>query len=269
LKDKIKEKYYKEILEFLCSHADLNFFVISKDGRYLLKSSKMDDIAGKDTERADLFDKRAWNDLLQVMDSRTTKVVEEKYEGNNPAYDDHWFLSVKSPLIKNDAVEGVMGVAIDITERKKTEQKLKETKHKLEGMTLVSASIAHELRTPLQSLSLSVDSMRTFLPILLEGYKKAAEGNLLPRKLRKSTVDSLDILLEAMDKEIYSASENIDLTLNNLRSEDITEKEVLNQTFYISEIIERALERHPYKNGERKLMGSCGRTDKKWDFKSG
>jgi PAS domain S-box-containing protein len=130
----IKRKYYDEFFDFLCNHAVLNFFVISKDGKYLLKSKKMENISEIGTIRADLFDETAWKDSLEVMSSKKTKIVEERYKGKNAIYDGHWFLSIKSPLIKDDNIEGVMGVAIDITERKKLEKQLKETTQKLENV---------------------------------------------------------------------------------------------------------------------------------------
>ncbi len=166
------------------------------------------------------------------------------------------FLSRKVPLYdihKKDKVIGLLGVSLDITDQKLTEQQLTEAKHKLEGMTLVSASVAHELRTPLQALSFGIDGLRKFLPTLIEGYKKAEASHLLSNTLKPSTIDSLDGLLDSMDSELSASAMTIDLLLMNLKT-NIEKQEVLNETFLISEIIHESVHRYPFQEGQDELV---------------
>lgn len=68
-----------------------------------------------DTIHADKVNKEAWESCQEVMRTRQNQIIEEHHNG-------HWYLSVKSPIIdKGHEVIGVMGVAIDITDKKRLE----------------------------------------------------------------------------------------------------------------------------------------------------
>jgi hypothetical protein len=49
------------------------------------------------------------------MKTRKQVIVEEKYKGTH-------YLSVKAPLMIHGKVEGVIGLAVDMTDRKKAEE---------------------------------------------------------------------------------------------------------------------------------------------------
>lgn len=160
----------------------------------------------------------------------------------------------KAPIYadkEKNKIIGVLGVARDITESDKREKELADTKYKLEGMTQVAASIAHELRTPLTSLDLGVNTLRDFLPTLLQAYKIADEAKLLHHKLKPKTIEKFDGVLDSMEREIALAAHVINSLLENLKPE------VASHTiehFSITDCVNGALERYPFKQGQRELI---------------
>lgn len=120
----------------------------------------------------------------------------------------------KVPIRDDDGkVIGVLGVATDITEKKAMTENLARTQYKLEGMTIVSASIAHELRTPLAALKIAAQSMEHLLPILMKGYQPFTTDEALPS-------EALQFLMKAaasLDKKVDEASQIINLLLTNVR----------------------------------------------------
>lgn len=164
----------------------------------------------------------------------------------------------KMPIFNdNHEVIGIVGISIDITERKKIEAKLRETEHKLEGMTLIAASIAHELRTPLASITSAIASISLTLPHLIEAYNVAKEANLSVHKFNASNLKILGTLLKNITFETESANLVINMLLMNLKPSIENTK---NEIFSITECVKGALSRYPYQPGEIKLVF--------WDEKS-
>lgn len=61
----------------------------------------------------------------------------------------HWLQTVKRPLIGDEGVENIIGIATDLTERKILESQLRHSQ-KLESIGQLAAGIAHEINTPTQ-----------------------------------------------------------------------------------------------------------------------
>ena len=91
----------------------------------------------------------------QVMKSRQTQVIEEIVTGDQGI---HIWLSTKSPLLNSAGeVSGLVGVARDITDRRRMEEGLKEeAKRKDEFLAL----LGHELRNPLVPITNAVYLIR-------------------------------------------------------------------------------------------------------------
>ncbi len=183
----------------------------------------------------------------------------------------HTFLTSKAPLRdKNDNVMGIIGVSIDITEKKKMEEELQETKHKLNGMTLVSATIAHELRTPLASLGISVDTFNKIFPRLKQAYLWAIEKQVLPKDeifvedVELSYVNKMGEQLESMKSEIRAAFTFIDMSLKNTMSIQHGKKEI----FLISQCVDDALNRYPFDLNEKKCVIWEKKADQDFSVKS-
>lgn len=184
-----------------------------------------------------------------VMKSRLSVTVEEP----GVCSDNTVFLSRKVPLYDlndKDKVIGILGVSFDITDQKLTEKKLLETHHKLEGMTVVSASIAHELRTPLASLQFSISNLRRDISELLKRHS-AEPGQSSEKTSISNIADSIKDTFEAMDREINLSNLVIDLLLENVKPQAKTKEE---STFSIIECINKALKRYPFTKSQKKLI---------------
>ena len=150
----------REIASFLKNTAkNVNFYVIDKKGNQIYQnyalSERMIDI--DTTDSVVNIDVEAWKILSRIMKTKKEEIIEECHNGV-------YYLSVKSPLIINDKVEGIIGLSVDITEQKKAE----ELRSKLQQIEVenqkkikqLSEQVAHDICTPLAILSMFMDSCK-------------------------------------------------------------------------------------------------------------
>lgn len=139
----------KEVAIFMKEKvSNVNFFVIDKFGNHIYKNYALGKVVGDHSAKE--LSEQAWTNNQEVMRTGKKAVVEEQYN-------DVIYLSVKSPLVIDGEVEGVMGLAVDITDRKKLEllEREKEVQNLVE-------SVAHDIRSPLMVLSILAND--AFLP---------------------------------------------------------------------------------------------------------
>lgn len=146
-------KIEKEVILLLVNAIDANFFAIDKYGEYIYKNEMLSKFIGDLTHS--VIDPDAWRISKEIMDSGKAITLEEKYI-------DKYFLSIKAPLIIDDVVEGVVGVSVDITDKKRAEELKRETerqkiqieKHK--EFKNFTAQLAHDIMGPLASLEMFI-----------------------------------------------------------------------------------------------------------------
>lgn len=171
--DNIYTEIKSDLLDILLEQVPFTVFCLDLDGKYIgcnnlmLKALNLKDSSKLIGKHAVEFDEQSWLDCKKVMETGKRHVVEEKYK-------DTIFLSVKAPLIsKNGIIQGVIGIAIDITEKKQAEIAKEE----------FLANMSHDLRTPFSGIL----SMSEFLlsretdPLKIECLTSALESgrNLL------------------------------------------------------------------------------------------
>jgi signal transduction histidine kinase len=148
----------ESLLTNIIDYLPVNFFVIDQDGNYIIQSATLTDVV-EGGRKANLIDKASWNDCKQVMQQNKKKIIEEQY-------DNKWFLSIKSPLIIDQEIVGVVGFSIDISKQKEIDELTKQQEiqqsiiHKLKT---IAGSLAHEIRTPLAGIRTGLSVVNNFI----------------------------------------------------------------------------------------------------------
>lgn len=176
--------------------------------------AKESEIAGKtdydfvSEELADFF--RAHD--LKAMESGKPSINEEWLTFASNGYRG-LFETIKTPMLDRDGrLIGVLGIARDITDRKRTEAQLIEMKDQAEAASKVKseflANVSHEIRTPLNgSLTMLQVLKTTPLSIKQAEYLQAVDTSL--QRLNRLLADILDITkieagkLKIEDDEFY------------------------------------------------------------------
>jgi two-component system CAI-1 autoinducer sensor kinase/phosphatase CqsS len=125
-------------------------------------------------------------------------------------------------------------------------------KGKLEAMQSVSASIAHELRTPLAAVRTLAEGLQDYLPDLVKAYEFAEKEQLPITKIRKSQLDFIGNSLHHVKTEINLANTFINMLmvkvdLSELEADDL-------EHCYINDTIQNAISRYPFHGKEKELI---------------
>jgi PAS domain S-box-containing protein len=173
----------------------------------------------------DIFPKEEADQIRQfdqeVMDTGVPKTVEE-YGVTGV------FLSHKAPLRnRENEIVGILGTSIDITHAKKAEmERLAETvkaktKAKIEtemrhAVTVLSGSIAHDLRTPLATIQLIGSGIQQHFSALLHGYKLAKDAGLDVQHVSPIHLKALNNTAGLVQEIVQEMQASITLSLKNL-----------------------------------------------------
>jgi len=125
-----------------------------------------------------------------------------------------------------------------------------EKMHVMQGL---SANIAHEMRTPLSGVRASMDGIQTYLPVLLEVYRKSINEN--PESvpgIRSEHLGALENTPERITLMIDQANSVIDMLLMNLRDNTVDKGQF--GIYSAKDCVEQALDRYPFKRGEREKV---------------
>jgi PAS domain S-box-containing protein len=159
-------------------------------------------------------------------------------------------LTNKVPLIDAQGeILGVLGVATDITEKKRTEENLAKTHYQLQGMTIVSASMSHELRTPLATIKSSIMSANQFLPALITGYEAAQHYRIAVPYIAPAHLKLLKTVLSQLDRQVDQCNRVMDMLLTNIR--ELSNGQVQTETCSAQKCIQKALSGYLFPANEK------------------
>lgn len=133
-------------------------------------------------------------------------------------------------------------------------------KEKLVSIELISANIAHELRTPLAGLKSAISGLSRYYPTFLKAYNVAREKDLIPDTVRKPHLAILEHIFEDASVEIRYANMIIDTLLKNARQSSFNPTVRDWKLLKIAECVQEALERYPFATSEQKGLVTWSNT---------
>lgn len=153
--------------------------------------------------------------------------------------------SIKSPIKDAEGrIFGILGISIDITEKKLLEQAEKEkeiAQKNAEVMNILAGSLAHEIRTPLAIIKINADLIS--LPNIVE--------QLPDQEDKKQFAKSIGNIQQA----IKECTQVMDMLLVKLRQmAKLDNSKVLWETCSIEETIDAALSEYPFRDDEKSLI---------------
>jgi len=193
-------------------------------------------------------------------DMDVMKKAQPKYNIEEPPLHDKegnptYYLSSRVPLFdEGNNVIGVIGISVDITERKKLEDKLRKTEvseARFKTLSALGGMIAHELRTPLTGLDASAVAIQHLLPLLIEGYEKSlAKGEIAP--IRKDRLKALKQSITHMRRFIKYAENTINTIISGFNYTD-PNGQIKTEPFLLNDIVKEALASYPFNIHESHL----------------
>lgn len=205
----------------------------------------------------DLFSKQVADSFrindIEVMETGKEHISEEVTKLVDGTKITH--LSVKRPVYtKNKDVKGIIGISIDITDRKRAEEyriKHEAAEKTIKFTNLLAGSMAHELRTPLQGIGAQID--------LVEGILASKNQK------QKDKNDNLRLVVKNIKHIIKNAARTINDMLIKIRTFANGKLPKLNfETRFIVSDIEEILNNYPFEKGQRELVVTIYNSDFKY-----
>ncbi len=159
---KLQEERYRNMI----NNINLGLIEVDNDEKVIFLNQSFSNISGYSPE--ELVGKRL-SETLQLS-KESIKLIQEKKEMRNKGVSDQYEIMVKnkngevrwwvisgSPSIDDEGnIKGSVGIHLDVTERKKLENKLRQAKEEAEKNLNIKESIlntmSHEIRTPLNGI---------------------------------------------------------------------------------------------------------------------
>ncbi|MBY0545626.1 MAG: PAS domain-containing sensor histidine kinase [Gammaproteobacteria bacterium] len=204
---------------------------------------------------------------LRIMESGLAQLLEETaYIGRKKAT----VLSLKAPIKDaENEVCGVLGISIDITEEKKAQLREKkaiammakeralkrEEKNSKMSIATLTSSIAHDMRNPLSSLMITLDSVSAANQRHLNGISKIQ--NTQPDLMVQchEHINTIEKMVTKMKNEIWECNNSIAATLRGI--DNYLKDKVDTQDFKACEIgsmLTELLEKYAFPEGGKEKL---------------
>ena len=238
--------------------APFDFFLIGRDGRYLLQNSvcrqNWGDVVGRQPE--DVTDDVALLARWRKNNARALagEVVREEVR---IADGDRYIYNVIAPILDRDAIRGIVGLNIDITDRKRAEAELQRHRdhleelveertaelskamhqliqaEKLAALGNLVAGVAHELNTPLGNARMVASTLQEDLDGFAARFRAGA--------LRRSTVEEfLDRSRKAIELLERNAARAADL-ISHFKQVAVDQASARRRNFFLRQTVEELL----------------------------
>jgi len=122
---------------------------------------------------------------------------------------------------------------------------------KILAIKALSATIAHEIRTPLSAITFGAKGMKKHLPKIIEGYELALDNNLPVRDIEKMNYDALKDMPESLSIVSRNANTIIDMLLMKLKEHPVEENL---KVCSVGQCVQDLLENYPMFSSDKKLI---------------
>lgn len=257
------ENTLRNIIDFMPGHVywkDLNFKI---QGCNKLQAQSAGVSSPKELIGKNDFE-LPWKDEAPLLRKVDEKVVREgvTVSAEEPSAtkdgEIRTYLSQKAPLRDEQGnITGIVGISFDITEQKAAEElriKNKIIEEKLAVMKLLSASMAHEMRTPFAAIKTMASVYERYLPKMISVYKKAMAAGLVEpqEKMDPIFVQALGEGPEDLEQITNSANLFIDMLLMKVNIDDHPQTDA--PPVSIKFVVDNALSYYPFQEGDRPLV---------------
>lgn len=139
--EKIFKASQETLNKFLITQLPINIFLVNADGYVCwanqnllnyVNINSLKDVIGMHISQ---WDKCRWDAIQEILKTKQETITEE-------FYNETFFSTIRKPVIQNGELIGVLGLSIDITEKKQSEIAKQE----------FIMNMAHDLRTPLAGI---------------------------------------------------------------------------------------------------------------------
>jgi len=181
-----------------------------------------------------------------VMTSRKPHTEHEifEWEGGEKVY----FLSTKQPLVDEAGnVVGLIGISVDISNQKRAEELETENaiaQEKANTMKLFAATIAHELNSPLATISVIASKLGGMYPSLM-ALNQEAKDNQLQNTLSERNSRYLSEISQELKDVIEQTRSFTTMLLENVKASDKSVVIDCDKTINISDSIADAVAQCP------------------------
>lgn len=241
----------------------------NKNQLKVAKLSSMDEIIGKTDD--DLYHK-AIAAAVRAIDSgvmQSGKAQEFEEIGIDDQGNECIYLTQKSPLFdSNHAVIGVLGISMNITERKRAAEREKKAIQEIaeehtraeaetelrRAVTILAGSIAHDLRTPLSAMSITIDLARQAISSLADKVDAIIASDSLDDKTTYQLA-CINNLADKMKEKVSEMDEFISVTLRSMQrllSGTLTDEDFI--ILDIEHCLIDVIKKYPLNAGEKELI---------------
>lgn len=168
-------------------------------------------------------------------------------------------LITKVPLHDHEgAVTGVLRTWLDISDIKAQRNQYKMAEDNLNQMRVLASTISHDIRNPLNTISLINDLNKNNLMTLLNVYQRANEAGLVEHPIDPKQLNMIKTMPNQFDHCIKLANSIINMTLANLKG--ASNKEAW-KIMPISEILGDYYTHYPFVRGQSDWVHINGNVD--------